>query len=67
MIRKENIHNELNLIDWKKMFLLTISMWEYVRLHLTQITVAIKDDYSGACVGEFCVAIWYTSPGSYFG
>ena len=49
------------------MFLLTISMWEYVRLHLTQITVAIKDDYNGACVGEFCVAIWYTSPGSYFG
>lgn len=49
------------------MFLLPISMWEYVRLHLTQITVDIKDDYRAACVGEFCVAIWCTSPGSSFG
>lgn len=36
-------------------------MWEYVRLHLTQITVDIKDCYTAACVGEFCVAIWCIS------
>ena len=49
------------------MFLLTISMWKYVRLHLTQITVDSNDGYRAACFGEFCVAIWCTSPGRYFG
>lgn len=49
------------------MFLLTISMWEYVRLHLTQITMDIKNCYTAASVGEFCVAIWCIRHGHYFG
>lgn len=49
------------------MVLLTISMWEYVRLHLTQITTDIKDGYTAASVGIFCVAIWCISLGHYFG
>lgn len=49
------------------MFLLTISMWDCVRLHLTQITMDIRNRHTAASVEEFCVAIWCVSHGHYFG